>query len=65
MSPTATGKQDAWWLEPGGEECDFCLAAVHLEVLYHCLDCDRAVCVICAMSGIERQSVLCPECACE
>lgn len=63
MSPRATGKQGGWWLEPGGEECEFCLAAVQVEVLYYCLDCDRAVCLVCAVSSVERRRILCPECA--
>lgn len=63
MSPRAIGKQEEWWLAPGGEECQFCLATVHSELLYHCPDCDRPVCPLCAVSGAGRRSIKCPECA--
>ena len=51
-----------WWLEAGVEECEFCLAAVHYEVLYHCAECDRPVCPNCTVTIFESRTVLCSEC---
>jgi hypothetical protein len=53
----------AWWLEPGPEVCEFCLAAYHIELAYYCIDCDRPVCPICAVAVRDRHAVLCPECS--
>lgn len=51
-----------WWLESGVEECEVCFAAVHYEALYHCVDCDRPLCPVCAVTVIETRSVVCSEC---
>lgn len=52
----------AWSLEPGPETCDFCLRGFHLEIGYHCADCDRPICPVCVVTVRARGVVLCPEC---
>jgi len=55
----------AWWSEPGPSLCDFCLGTFHVEVGYHCADCDRPICPICIATARERSAVICPECGVE
>lgn len=51
-----------WWLEPGVEECEFCLRSVHYEALYHCSECDRPLCPGCSLVLLERRVVVCGGC---
>lgn len=51
-----------WALEPGPEECPHCLRGFHLEVGYHCADCDAPVCPVCVVVVRERSVVVCPDC---
>lgn len=51
-----------WALEPGPEECGFCLRGFHLEVAYRCADCDEPVCPVCVVTVRARGVTLCPEC---
>ncbi len=51
-----------WWLEPGPEECAFCLHGYHYEAGYHCIECDRPLCPVCVIEVRETHSVVCPDC---
>ena len=52
----------SWWSEPGPESCGFCHHAFHVEIGYHCVECDRPVCPLCVVTVRERHVVVCPEC---
>lgn len=54
-----------WWLEPGSEECEFCCQTFHHEAGYHCVRCDRPVCIHCALKAPDGGAILCPECQAE
>lgn len=52
-----------WWLRPGPETCPHCLRGYHLEVGYHCVDCDGPVCPFCVVSVRATETVhYCPDC---
>ena len=53
---------DRWWLS-GEQTCGFCAQFYCVEVEYRCVDCDRPVCPICAITVRESRQVFCPECA--
>lgn len=52
------------WDGPGPDFCDFCRHSFHVEVGFHCIDCDRPVCPACVMTVTveERHRARCPEC---
>lgn len=52
----------AWWAEPGPDECEFCSRSFYLEVGYYCAICDRPVCPACVITVFEGQLVSCPDC---
>ena len=51
------------WLDPGVEQCTWCLVWFHYEVYRHCADCDAPVCPLCTVSVLEERSLHCPDCA--
>ena len=54
------GKARAWWQGRGTEVCAHCARSYHYEMEYRCVECDRGVCALCAVT--ERETVYCPEC---
>ena len=59
----ATRQEDRWWLRPGTETCDVCLASVQYEAVYHCRHCDAPLCLSCSVTIVERRIVVCAGCA--
>ena len=55
--------KQAWWLDPGTEQCVFCEAALHDQALVYCVVCDRPVCPLCRMGDDDLEEALCPECS--
>lgn len=51
-----------WWSEAGPDHCEYCLQSYRAELGYYCVDCDRPVCQVCAVTILERGAVSCPEC---
>lgn len=51
-----------WWLDPGPQECEFCLLHYHYEAGYHCIECDRPLCPACVVEIRATRTVVCPEC---
>lgn len=61
-APSEATRELPWWLEPGVEECEFCLQAVHYEAFYFCTECDAPVCPACTVAVYERRITICPRC---
>ena len=56
----AAKKALSWWKARGTEVCAHCNQTYHYEMEYRCVECDRGVCAVCAVT--ERETVYCPEC---
>lgn len=62
MNRQAQPGDPPWWSDPGPDLCNFCLQTFHVEVGYHCADCDQPVCPVCVVHVHERRTVICPDC---
>ena len=56
-----TGGLPSWWLD-GPEMCLYCCHRYVLEWEFRCIECDHAVCPLCAVVVRESTTVYCPDC---
>lgn len=62
MTEAVSRHSDAWWLEGGGEQCEFCLRRYVYEVEVRCVACDAPVCPLCVVRVRETLETYCPSC---
>lgn len=63
MSTSNADRADAgWWESPATESCPFCEQVFTVEVLVHCVECDRPVCPLCAITVRQTRQRRCPDC---
>ncbi len=58
----ATMKRTVWWIDGGGETCDFCLQRYAYEVERRCSRCDGPACPRCVVKIRETRQSVCVGC---
>jgi hypothetical protein len=58
-----------WWAPDAfhseAEECSFCFGVYAYELEVRCVDCDRPMCPVCAVSVRRTEVHVCLDCDCE
>lgn len=52
-------------IERADEPCLHCFHGYALHLQLHCVECDRPMCPLCAVSVRRRSAIVCLECATE